>query len=159
MAAAVYDKLEACFTQSYGPEARGGAAGSQVVISSSPIHHPHLTQPTSMIMMSQGAYEKYIGNLAPGGVLCIDDELVALPEDRRADITTLGIPATKIAENAGNKRAANTVMLGFWTAVEGIVDKTAMEEAIKESVPQKTIDLNLAVFNTGFNLGQELIDK
>ena len=159
MAAAVYNKLEACFTQSYGPEARGGAAGSQVVISSTPIHHPHLTQPTSMIMMSQGAYEKYTGNLAPGGVLLIDDELVTLPDDHRADITTLGIPATKIAEEAGNNRAANTVMLGLWTAVEGKVDKKAMEEAIKESVPQKTIDLNLEVFNTGYKLGQELMDK
>ena len=159
MAAAVYNKLEACFTQSYGPEARGGAAGSQVVISSTPIHHPHLIQPTSMIIMSQGAYDKYIGSLAPGGVLLIDEELVNLPDDHREDITTLGIPATKISEEAGNNRAANTVMLGFWTAVEGIVDKTAMEEAIKESVPPKTIELNLGVFNTGYKLGQELMDK
>jgi 2-oxoglutarate ferredoxin oxidoreductase subunit beta len=159
MAAAVYNKLEACFTQSYGPEARGGAAGSQVVISSSPIHHPHLTQPTSMIIMSQGAYEKYAGNLAPEGVLLIDDELVTLPEDHRSDITILGIPATRIAEEAGNNRAANTVMLGFWSAVEGIVDKKAMEEAIKESVPQKTIDLNLKVFNIGFDHGKELMNQ
>jgi 2-oxoglutarate ferredoxin oxidoreductase subunit beta len=159
MAAAVYNKLEACFTQSYGPEARGGAAGSQVVIASKPIHHPHLTQPTSMIIMSQGAYEKYTGNLAPGGILLIDDELVTLPEDHRSDISTLGIPATRIAEEAGNNRAANTAMLGFWTAVEGVVDKTAMEEAIKESVPQKTIDINLEVFNTGFNHGKKLVDK
>lgn len=156
MAAAIYNKLEACFTQSYGPEARGGAAGSQVVISSKPIHHPHITEPTSMIIMSQGAYEKYVIDLAPDGVLLIDDELVTLPEDHRSDIKTLGIPATRIAEDAGNNRAANTVMLGFWTAVEGIVDKKAMEESIAESVPQKTVDLNLEVFRTGFQKGLEL---
>ena len=46
-AATIYDKIEACFTQSYGPEARGGAAGSQVVVASEPIHHPHLIAPTS----------------------------------------------------------------------------------------------------------------
>ena len=156
MAAAVYNKLEACFTQSYGPEARGGAAGSQVIISSSPIHHPHLTQPSSMIIMSQGAYEKYIGDLAPGGVLLIDNELVNLPDDHRDDIKTRGIPATRIAGDAGNNRAANTVMLGFWTAVEGIVDKKAMEESVAESVPQKTVDLNLAVFEAGYQKGLEL---
>ena len=156
MAAAVYNKLEACFTQSYGPEARGGAAGSQVVISSSPIHHPHLTQPSSMIIMSQGAYEKYVGDLAPGGVLLIDNELVNLPDDHRDDIKTLGIPATRIAEEAGNNRAANTVMLGFWTAVDAIVDKKAMEESVAESVPLKTVDLNLAVFKAGYQQGLEL---
>ncbi len=154
-AAAVYNHLEACFTQSYGPEARGGAAGSQVVISSTLIHHPHLTRPTSMIIMSQGAYDKYLPDLAPGGCLLIDDELVILPEDHRTDIKTMGVPATKIAEDAGNNRAANTVMLGFWTAIEGLIDKQAMEQAVTESVPPKTVELNLKVFEIGYQRGLE----
>ena len=129
-AAAIYDKLEACFTQSYGPEARGGAAGSQVIISSDPIHHPHLIQPTSMIIMSQGAYNKYVPTLSPGGTLLIDDELVAFPSSHRTDITTYGIPATQIAEQAGSNRAANTVMLGFWTAIVGAVSRDAMRQAV-----------------------------
>jgi 2-oxoglutarate ferredoxin oxidoreductase subunit beta len=155
MAAAVYNKLEACFTQSYGPEARGGAAGSQVVISSRPIHHPHLTEPDSMIMMSQGAYDKYVSQLKTGGLLLIDNELVQLPENHREDITTLGIPATKIAEKAGNNRAANTVMLGFWAAIEGTIDKKALEQSISESVPPKTVKLNLKVFEIGYQKGLE----
>jgi 2-oxoglutarate ferredoxin oxidoreductase subunit beta len=157
MAAAVYNNLEACFTQSYGPEARGGAAGSQVVISSKPIHHPHLTQPTSMIIMSQGAYDKYVDSLAPGGILLIDDELVSLPEDHRDDIQTLGIPATKIAEEHGNNRAANTAMLGFWSAVEEILDKEALEQAVRESVPPKTVELNLKVFQDGYQRGLKAV--
>ena len=156
MAASVYNNLEACFTQSYGPEARGGAAGSQVVISSKPIHHPHLTQPTSMIMMSQGAYDKYVTDLKQDGVLLIDDELVTLPDDHREDIKTFGVSATKIAKEAGNNRAANTAMLGFWTAVEGIVGKEAMQEAIAESVPAKTVSLNLEVFEAGYKRGLKL---
>ena len=129
-----------------------------MVISSKPIHHPHLTQPTSMIMMSQGAYDKYITDLKQDGVLLIDDELVTLPEDHRDDIKTFGVSATKIAREAGNNRAANTAMLGFWTAVEGIVDKEAMQEAIAESVPAKTVSLNLEVFEAGFKRGLELIE-
>ena len=159
MAAAVYDNLEACFTQSYGPEARGGAAGSQVVISSQPIHHPHLTQPTSMIIMSQGAYEKYVQHLAPGGVLLIDDELVKLPDDHREDIRTLGIPATKIAEEKGNNRAANTAMLGFWSAVERVLEKEALEQAVAESVPPKTVELNLDVFRVGYQRGLDAVQQ
>jgi Pyruvate/2-oxoacid:ferredoxin oxidoreductase gamma subunit len=155
-AAALYDKLEACFTQSYGPEARGGAAGSQVVISTDPIHHPHLIQPTSMIIMSQGAYAKYVPSLAGGGVLLIDDGLVSLPADHRTDITTLGIPATHIAEQEGSSRAANTVMLGFWTAATRIVSREAMRQAVAESVPSKLVDLNMKAFDIGYERGFEL---
>lgn len=155
-AAAIHDKLEACFTQSYGPEARGGAAGSQVVISSDPIHHPHPIQPTSMIILSQGAYDKYLPFLAPGGLLLIDDELVKLPPNHRQDISTFGIQATKFANNAGNSRAANTVMLGFWTAIVAVVSKDAMRQAITESVPPKTVDLNLKVFDMGYQEGSKL---
>jgi len=155
-AAAIYDGLEACFTQSYGPEARGGSAGSQVVISSDPIHHPHILSPTSMIIMSQGAYAKYIPTLAPGGVLLIDDGLVSLPADHRRDITTYGLPATRIAEELGNNRAANTVMLGFWTAIVGAVSKEAMRQSVADSVPPKTIEVNMKAFDTGYARGLEV---
>ncbi len=155
-AAALYDKLEACFTQSYGPEARGGAAGSQVIIASNPIHHPHLIKPTSLIIMSQGAYAKYAPTLSPGGTLLIDDGLVELPTDHRTDITTYGIPATQIAEQAGSNRAANTVMLGFWTGIVGVVSREAMRQSVAESVPSKMTEMNLKVFDIGFEKGVEL---
>jgi 2-oxoglutarate ferredoxin oxidoreductase subunit gamma len=152
-AAAIYNKLQACFTQSYGPEARGGAAGSQVVISSEPIHHPHPIQPTSMIIISQGAYTKYVPDLAPGGILLIDNELVKISNEHRNDIKTYGIPATKIASEAGNHRAANTVMLGYWTAIIGVVSRDAMLQSVTDSVPSKTIALNLQLFDIGYNQG------
>ncbi|HSJ55994.1 MAG TPA: 2-oxoacid:acceptor oxidoreductase family protein [Anaerolineae bacterium] len=152
-AAALYDGLEACFTQSYGPEARGGSAGSQVVIASDPIHHPHVIEPASAIIMSQGAYAKYVPQLAAGGTLLIDDGLVQLGDDHRTDITTYGLPATEIAEKLGNNRAANTVMLGFWTAIIGTVSEPAMRESIRESVPPKTVDVNMKAFEAGYQAG------
>jgi len=155
LAAAIYDGLEACFTQSYGPEARGGAAGSQVILDSNPIHHPQLIQPTSMIIMSQGAYTKYVPTLAVDGLLLIDDSLVTLPAEHRKDIKTLGIPATQIAQEAGNKRAANTVMLGFWAAITGIVSREAMRQGVAESVPAKAVDLNKKIFEVGYDKGLE----
>ena len=156
-AAAIYDGLEVSFTQSYGPEARGGSAGSQVVISSEPIHHPHITQPTGAIIMSQGAFAKYGSSLAPGGTLLIDSGLVTLPHDYRQDITTLGIQATKIAEELGNNRAANTVMLGFWAAILGVVSRGAMRQSVAESVPPKTIEVNMKAFDVGYERGLEIL--
>jgi 2-oxoglutarate ferredoxin oxidoreductase subunit beta len=155
-AAAIYDGLEVSFTQSYGPEARGGSAGSQVVLSSDPIHHPHIIEPTNMIIMSQGAYVKYVPTLAPSGTLLIDDGLVTLPEDHRQDIITFGLPATHIAEELGNNRAANTVMLGFWTGIMGVVSKEAMRQSVRESVPPKTIDVNMQAFGVGYERGLEV---
>jgi len=156
-AAAIYDGLEVSFTQSYGPEARGGSAGSQVVISSDPIHHPHITQPTGAIIMSQGAFAKYAQELAPGGTLLIDSGLVVLPDDHRQDFTTYGIPATQIAEELGNNRAANTVMLGFWAAILGTVSREAMRQSVAESVPPKTVDVNMRAFDVGYERGLETL--
>jgi 2-oxoglutarate ferredoxin oxidoreductase subunit beta len=155
-AATIYDKIEACFTQSYGPEARGGAAGSQVVVAAEPIHHPHLIAPTSAIIMSQEAYVKYVPNLAANGTLLIDDGLVKLPADHRQDLKIYGIAATQIAEECGNARAANSAMLGFWAAIVGAVSQEAMRQSLTDSVPPKTLEVNLKVFDVGFEKGLEL---
>ena len=152
-AATIYDPLEACFTQSYGPEARGGAAGSQVVIDSDPIHHPHLIEATSAIIMSKEAYIKYATQLADGGLLLIDEGLVTLAEDHRKDINTHGIPATRLAEELGNARAANSVMLGFWAALVGVISKAAMRQSLMDSVPSKTIEVNMKAFDMGYERG------
>lgn len=157
-AAAIYDGLQVSFTQSYGPEARGGSAGSQVVIASDPIHHPHITRATSAIIMSQGAFAKYAAELAPGGTLLIDSGLVALPDDHRQDVTTYGLPATQIAEELGNNRAANTVMLGFWTGILGVVSRDAMRQSVAESVPPNSIELNLRAFDIGCQRGLEILE-
>jgi 2-oxoglutarate ferredoxin oxidoreductase subunit gamma len=155
-AATIYDKLQATFTQSYGPEARGGAAGSQVIIDSDAIHHPHLIEPTSAVIMSQEAYTKYVPRLAEGGTLCIDDGLVILPEDHRRDLKTCGIEATRIAEELGNVRAANTVMLGLWTAIIEAVSKAAMRQSLADAVPPKTLEVNTKAFDVGFEEGKRL---
>ena len=154
-AAAIYDKLQACLTQSYGPEARGGSAGSQVVISSDPIHHPHLIAPSSAIIMSQAAYGTYVPRLAAGASLLIDDSLVDLPGDHRSDIRIYGIAATRLADEIGNTRTANSVMIGFWTAIVGAVRKAAMRQSVAESVPSKTVDANLKAFDVGYEKGIE----
>jgi 2-oxoglutarate ferredoxin oxidoreductase subunit gamma len=161
-AAAIYDGLEVAFTQSYGPEARGGSAGSQVVIASDPIHHPHIIEPTNMIIMSQGAYAKYTPTLASGGTLLIDDGLVVVPDDHdhtERGITIHGIPATHVAEKLGNNRAANTVMLGFWSAITGVVSREAMRQSVADSVPPKTVEVNMKAFDHGYQAGLEIVGE
>ena len=91
--------------------------------------------------------------------MLIDNGLVILPEDRRQDITTHGLPATQIAEELGNNRAANTVMLGFWTAIARVVSEQAMRQSVMESVPPKTIDVNMKAFDAGYQRGLEIVES
>ena len=84
---------------------------------------------------------------------------MTLPEEHRQDLTTSGIGATQIAEELGNARAANSVMLGLWTAIIGAVSEAAMRQSLTDSVPPKTLDINLNAFDVGLGKGLELQKK
>jgi 2-oxoglutarate ferredoxin oxidoreductase subunit gamma len=145
-AAALYDGKEAIFTQSYGPEARGGSCAAEVVISEEPIGYPLVSEPKYVAVMSQAAFTKYGAAAAEGAVLVVDADLV---EGADQMDWARGIPATRMAQDLGTRIVGNMVMLGFFCGVTDLVSTSAMEEAIRTSVPPKTIDLNLKAFNMG----------
>ena len=156
-AASLFSGKRATFTQSYGPEARGGACSANVVISDTEIDYPYVSSPHHMMVMSQGAYEKYVDKLRTGGKLLYDEDLVEL-KFRRDDISRFGIPATRLAEQLGRKIVANIVMLGFVAAVTEVVDYDAMKSAILDTVPPGTEELNLKAYNTGFDEGRKALE-
>ncbi len=147
-AAALYDGKEAIVTQSYGPEARGGACSAELVVDDQPIDYPMLSSPNVVVVMSQEAAQKYTGNLADDCQVLIDEDLVELPADINRPVYK--IPATALAEKLGNRMAANVVMLGFFTAVTGAVGRESMEESIKSSVRERFIPLNMKAFELGY---------
>jgi 2-oxoglutarate ferredoxin oxidoreductase subunit gamma len=151
-AAAIYDDKHATMTQAFGPEARGSACSSQIIVSPEPIAYPYLTSPNIMILMSQEAYTKFSPELAEGGTLITEEELVK-PHDMRKDIKHFSIPATRFAEELGRRMVLNIVMMGFMTAVTGIVGHEAMRSAVKVSVPKGTDQLNLNAFDKGYEYG------
>jgi 2-oxoglutarate ferredoxin oxidoreductase subunit gamma len=156
-AAALYDHCYATLTQSYGPESRGGACATEVVVSDEEIDYPKATQPEVIAAMSQEAYETYAHHLQESGTLIIDEDLVTPSESRLSATTTfLTIPATRYAERLGRKIVANMVMLGFLTAVTDIVSAEAMRQAIASTVPKGTEDLNLKAFEEGYRNGKEV---
>jgi len=155
MAACLTDRLESTLTQSYGPEARGGACSAQVIISEQPIHYPYVRNADILVCMSQTGYEKYRHLLKDDGILIIDQDMV-----RSVDNTGGGvfpIPATRIAEELGRKMMANIVMLGFVTSVSGAVSLKGMLTSVAGSVPQGTEDTNIAAFNKGYDFGLALL--
>ncbi len=150
--AAIFDNKFATMSQSFGPEARGGACSSQLVVSETKILYPYVTKPDIFTVMSQEAYEKFEPELKDAGMLLFDADLVKLKKMKQGR-NLYPIPATRFAEELGNRVIANVVMLGFFTAVTGVVSKEAMEKAIPGSVPDRFVELNLKAFNKGYEYG------
>lgn len=157
-AASLFDNKYGTLTQSFGPEARGGACSAQVVIDDNPILYPYIVAPEVLVSMSQEAYEKFVLDLVPGGILLIDDDLVK-PKTIRDDVRSYAIHSTRIAEEMGNRIFANVVMVGFFTAIVQIVSPEAMKRALPGSVPDRFLETNIEAFNKGYDYGIELLEK
>jgi 2-oxoglutarate ferredoxin oxidoreductase subunit gamma len=154
-AACLKDHMESTLTQSYGPEARGGACSAQVIISDRPIHYPYVRNPDILVCMSQTGFDKYGHLLKEDGILIIDQDMV-----RSFESTCTGvfpIRATRIAEELGSKMMANIVMLGFITSITSAVSHEGMLASVADSVPKGTEAANTAAFNRGYDFGQALL--
>ena len=152
---ALFEGKNAVFTQSYGPEARGGACSADVVISEGPIHYPKVTRPDILVFMSEEAKNTY-GRLHDSETtVLIDQDLVRTDGLEGRGIRLFSVPATRFAEELGRKMVANIVMLGFLAAVTGIVRHDALQRAVLASVPKGTEDLNTRAFEKGYQYGQE----
>jgi 2-oxoglutarate ferredoxin oxidoreductase subunit gamma len=152
-AASLFDGRHATMTQSFGPEARGSACSSQLIISDEMILYPYLVRAHILVAMSQEACDKFLPELLDDGQLLIDADLVKTPEVDRPGIRTCSIPATRIAESLGNKIVANIAMLGFLSAVTDVVSPKAIKEALPGSIPDRALDLNLKAFDQGHAYG------
>jgi len=155
-AAVMYDAKFAVQTQVYGPEARGGASMSAVIIDDEPILFPKVTAPDVYVIMSQEGFEKYGASAPESAIMLVDSTLV----HSRPACTCIEVPATKEAkEKLGRDIVANIVMLGALVAATGIVTREAIEKAILDSVPKGTEKLNQAAVTRGFELIQEQKEK
>ncbi len=149
-AAALGDKKDSSLVQSYGPESRGGACSAQVIISDDAIHYPYVRNSDILVCMSQGGYDKYVGDLKDGGVLITDQDLVT---PKREITDYFSIPSTRMAEELGRKMMANIIMLGFFTAITNAISMEAARNTVAESVPKGTEEMNLTAFGKGCDYG------
>jgi 2-oxoglutarate ferredoxin oxidoreductase subunit gamma len=151
-AAAIHEGNFATMTQSFGPEARGGACSAQVVLSDSPVLYPYVTHPDVLVVMSQEAYTRFSPEVRPGGMLLVEEDLVRVA-DMPAGVRVYGVPATRLAEELGRRMVLNVVMVGFFGAVGGLVSPEALRLAVADSVPPAFKELNLRAFDKGFEYG------
>jgi len=149
--AAVNDGLQVVQTQSYGAEARGSAAKSEVIISDQKIGFPAVRKSDVLVAMSQTALDKHLKDLKENGVLIMDGGTIKEAPSVQAQV--FKVQATQTAEaELKSKMFANMVMLGALTKITKIVTQDAVEKAIKETFSAETADKNITAFRTGLSL-------
>ena len=149
--AAVYDGKHVVQTQSYGAEARGSAAKSEVIISDSEIGFPKVRKCDILVAMSQSAVEKHLKDLKEKGVLIVDEDTVEHIPKTKAKL--FRIPATRVAKTGLKSRIyTNVVLLGALVGITGIVTAKSIEKAIGDVVPRESLEKNLKGFKRGLEL-------
>ncbi|MBW7863391.1 MAG: 2-oxoacid:acceptor oxidoreductase family protein [Candidatus Hydrogenedentes bacterium] len=140
-------------TKSYGPEARGGASKSDVVISDDEIYYPKALSLDLLLAMTQEALDKYYPDLKDGGILVVDDMLVSrVPAGRH-----YGLPFTQIArERLGNVMVANVVSLGTIAAITGLTPLDTLLDVVLSRAPKGTGEVNKKALETGYQEGLAL---
>jgi 2-oxoglutarate ferredoxin oxidoreductase subunit gamma len=153
-AAAVFMDYNAVQSQSYGPEARGGAARSEVIISDEKIGYPRPTSVDLLVAMSQESFDAYRGDIRDDTIILIDPDLVPRNDIGRA---LYKVHAQQIAEDLGNKIVTNIVIVGATTSVFDLLDPGAVRKAVIDSVPNKFKDLNAKAFDKGLEAGKNAL--
>jgi 2-oxoglutarate ferredoxin oxidoreductase subunit gamma len=152
--AAIRDGKNVAQTQSYGPEARGGASRSEVVISEAEILYPKVLEPDITLCMSQEACDRYSGETRKGGLLILDVDHVS----RAPSIRAAGAPLTSLAQDvAGRAIVANVVGLGLLAGLTGIVSRASLEGAVEARAPRGTEKLNLAALAAGYDEARRMV--
>lgn len=146
--ASINQGLDAVQSQSYGPEARGGASKAEVIISSDEIFFPKVRKPDILLALSQKAYEKYVHDLDGESIIVIDDS-IAIDEKVKVK-ATYSLPILKTAsEKIGKSMVANIVALGVLTELLDGIEKQSVLDAVLGRVPQGTEELNKNAFEAG----------
>lgn len=153
-AAAIYDGKNVVQTQSYGPEARGGASKSEVIIAEGEIDFPEVISADVLMVMSQEACDKYGATLKKGGLLVVDQDKVGRVPTTRA----VKAPITKLAmEATGKAITANVVALGLLVGLTEVVSRDAIAKAVTARAPKGTEELNLTALAAGFAAAERLL--
>jgi 2-oxoglutarate ferredoxin oxidoreductase subunit gamma len=148
--AALHDNKNAVQSQSYGPEARGGASKSEVIISDNEIFYPKVQSPDIFLALSQEACDKYISGVKKGGIVIVDSTVQV---NVQRDFSVYSIPVLYTAEDKlGKPMVANIIALGAIVGITNVVAKESLEKAVLSRVPKGTEELNRKALSEGYNL-------
>ncbi len=150
--AAMQDGLHVVQTQSYGPEARLGASKSEVVVSSRDIAFPEVLMPDLVLCFSREAYQKFGRQVAQGGVVLLEETILADVPDAQGQL----LPLRRTARELGNELALNVVGLGALVAITEAVSRESLRAALRHRMKPEFMELNVQALEAGFRLGESV---
>ncbi len=149
--AAILQEKNAIQSQSYGPEARGGASKAEVIISNEEIDYPKVDKADILLALTQVALDKYVDTMKEDGILVVDSS-VSLPKDLNVK-KIVSAPILKTAsEKIGKSMVANIVALGVIQGLSDVVNRESLENAVLNRVPRGTEEINRKALEEGYKL-------
>lgn len=156
-AAVLYEGLNAVQSQTYGPEARGGATRADVIISDAAIRFPKVNQPNILVSLTQEAYNKFSGTIRPGGLLLIDSHFVSI--ERKVDARQVALEMYKtIRDQMGKTIVLNTCMLGALVGLTHVIKTESMLKVLDTRVPAGFLDINKKALEIGLDLAKKYLE-
>jgi len=150
-AAVLYENLVAVQSQSYGPEARGGATRSDVIIADSPIYFPKVIQPNVLVCLTQQAYAKFNSVIRPGGLLVTDSRFVQ--SEKKVDARQVELPMYQtVMDKIGRAIVFNICMLGAVIGLTKIVQPESIMKVLEKQISANFLDMNRKALHLGLNL-------
>ena len=153
-AAAIYEDMNAVQTQSYGPEARGGATRSDIIISERPIHYPKVVNPHFLVCLTQEAYNKYSGLIRPGGLILTDNHYTK--KSTKVDARQVELPMYEaVMEKIGKPIVFNICMLGALIGLAGLVTPSSILKVLETKIPAGFLEMNKQALEIGLQLAEK----
>ncbi len=157
-AAVLHDGLNAIQSQSYGPEARGGASRSDIIISDSDINFPKVIQPNILVCLTQVAYNKYYRILRPGGLMITDSHFVETHKE--VDARKRELPMYDgVMEQIGKPIVFNVCMMGALLGLQEVVRPESVMKVLEARIPEDFLDMNRQALELGLDLGRNALQK
>lgn len=147
---AIMSGANAIQSQSYGPEARGGASKAEVIISENEIDFPKVRKPDILLALTQEAFDKYIVDIRDSAIVIVDEK-IEVPQNTSLQLYKAPILSTT-NEILKKPMVVNIVALGVFNKVTKLIDNKILKEAVLKRVPKGTEELNTKAFEIGSNL-------
>jgi 2-oxoglutarate ferredoxin oxidoreductase subunit gamma len=151
--AGMAEGLEVTWAPSYGPEMRGGTANCSVVLSDKPVGSPVFARCTELIALNEPSLIKFEAGVLAGGTVFVNSDVVT-DKVSRSDLKAYYVPCSKIAEEVGNPKVSNMVMLGAYVGATKILKSETIETMIHEmftGAKAKFVPLNIEAFHRGMD--------
>ncbi|MFT9488491.1 MAG: 2-oxoacid:acceptor oxidoreductase family protein [Tepidibacillus sp.] len=142
---------------SYGPEQRGGTANVSVIISDEPVGSPVISHPTTAIVLNKPSFDKFEPLVIPGGVLIVNSSLIDVKSTRQ-DITIIEVSASEIANELGEPKVANSIILGAFLEISKAVSPESVIESLKKVLPERRHNL-IPVNQLALEKGAQIVNN